>query len=114
MDQTVLSENVLLKRAHSILNSQRQQPYGPLKPKQIDSVMKGAKSKHLCILATGYGKTLVKELLPIYTAVCRCEGTVTGSVTVIISPLNAIIQQQKQLRGRSAILVKRGKLQFQY
>ena len=62
----VISDNLLIKRAHAILNARRSVPYGPLKPKQVDSVKAAAKKDTICILWTGYGKTLVIELLPIY------------------------------------------------
>ena len=109
MDKQFLKDNILLKRAHVILNLRRATPYGPLRPKQVDSLNKAVNNDTICVLPTGYGKTLIIELLPIYKSLLSGN---QGSVTIIISPLNAIITQQKALLGSSAISVKNGALEI--
>ena len=93
----------------------RAKPYSSLRPKQIDCVLNSAKKQDLlCILATGYGKTLVFKLIPIYLSACESNSScnqVKGYLTIVISsPLNAIITQQKQLLGTSAILINSEKM----
>ena len=53
----------------------------------------------LCCLQTGYGKSLVYELLPFIIENC---------IVVVIEPLNAIIKQQLDKLGDRASVVTRG------
>ena len=69
--------------------------YDHLRPKQLEAVIKAEKSDCLVMLRTGYGKTLVFELLPY----------VTNSVIVVVCPLDIIIEQLLQSFGTSAVQV---------
>ena len=52
----------------------------------------------------GYGKTLVFQLLPVFHLLLT---EAKASVAIIISPLNAIILQQKQMLGNKATLIRK-------
>lgn len=52
----------------------------------------------VCCLPTGYGKSLIYELLPFIVTQC---------LVVVIAPLNAIIQQQMKKLGDIAMCLKR-------
>jgi superfamily II DNA or RNA helicase len=61
-----------------------QTPITGLKPRQIDALYNLRESKDLVVvLPTGYGKTLIFELIPFYL---QCK-------VVVLEPLNAILNQ---------------------
>ena len=64
-----------------------------LKPLQAKNVKSALAGDTLIVLPTGYGKSLIFELVPF----------ITNSKAVIVSPLNAIIEEQCQRLGDSSI-----------
>ena len=77
--------------------------YSYLKPKQVDCVSAGYNRDLLALLPTGYGKSLLFNLIPIYQKIITA--TNTSCIVLIVSPLNAIIEQQKKCLGDRAILL---------
>ena len=103
-----LLANLDVKITHQRLNAKREKPIPYLRPKQVDCLIRsidadGNTQDMLAILPTGYGKSLLFELLPLY---CELKRKRTCKV-LIASPLNAIIQQQKSLFGDSARIMHR-------
>jgi len=72
----------------------------PLQHKAVQSVLAGRDV--LCCLPTGYGKSLVYELLPFLFENC---------FVVIIEPLSIIIKQQEEKLGKSAVCLNKGNYQ---
>ena len=72
------------------------EPYSYLKPKLVDN------RDLLVLLPTDYGKALLFNLKPIYKKIITA--TYTSCIALIVSPLNAIIEQQKKCHGDHAIL----------
>lgn len=70
----------------------------PLQQKALDALMGGADC--ICCLPTGFGKSLVYEILPFVDQ---------NSLVIVVVPLNAIIAQQIQKLGSMAICLSRGK-----
>jgi superfamily II DNA or RNA helicase len=116
----ILEKNVLLKRALQIVNSNRSEDfYCYLKPKQSQCVRQCVEQHGdiLGILATGAGKTLVFMVIPVYDLIYTQYSTgnsdLHASITLIISPLNAIINQQLKIFGKeSAFALKQGNICF--
>ena len=90
-----------------------------LKPKQVEALFKAERGDVLAILPTGYGKSLIYELIPYYTGVLRCLDACTcvkpsicscnvyehvGCV-IVITPLNAIIAEKLRHYGDMAVQV---------
>lgn len=61
-----------------------------LKSKQIECLRAITKSDVMTLLPTGYGKSLIFELIPFYSL---CANSVE-SVVIVLMPLNVIIQQE--------------------
>jgi superfamily II DNA or RNA helicase len=110
----------LLKAALDVINSRRrddQQIY-ELKDKQKECVLAIGEgdSDVMCILPTGYGKSLVFELLPVYCDLFNKANAATRDVPkakiLVISPLNAIIDQQRSTLGKEAHKLSRGNILF--
>lgn len=106
-----ISNSLLLKIAVARVNKTKVQPISYLKPKQV-MCLKFAVEKSrdtLAVLATGYGKSLIFEILPVYSEIYHSYHKSCQEVckfrAVIISPLNAIITQQKQVLGGNAYIV---------
>ena len=57
----------------------------------------------ICSLPTGYGKSLIYELLPFLD---------TGCLVVVVVPLNAILNQQMEKLGNLALSLCPGKVDF--
>ncbi|XP_053373974.1 recQ-like DNA helicase Blm [Mercenaria mercenaria] len=70
----------------------------PLQQKALDALVGGADC--ICCLPTGFGKSLVYEMLPFVDP---------NSLVVVVVPLNAIIAQQIQKLGSMAICLSKGK-----
>lgn len=84
-------EDVLKQKlALLMFNKQFDEKYFFLKPKQIDCLKAIQEKDTVAILPTGYGKSLIFELLPHFSK-CVCD---IKSVVIIIAPLNAIIEQE--------------------
>ncbi|XP_070532787.1 probable ATP-dependent DNA helicase RecS [Ptychodera flava] len=73
----------------SKLNEKRSSPYFGYKPKQVDCLKASLQGDCIGLLPTGYGKSLIFESLPY-----MMQGTTAPSTVIIISPLNAIIEEQ--------------------
>ena len=97
MDKFQESLDFVVKCKYALfkINIKRNAEYNYLKPKQIDCVKKSIKNDALVILPTGYGKSLICELVQL----------LTNSTIVIISPINAIIDEQLGRFGNYAIRV---------
>lgn len=77
------------------INKQRSTEYNYIKPKQIDCVKYALNCDTLVILPTGYGKSLVYELVQ----------NITKTKVIIISPINAIIDEQVNRFGDAAMKI---------
>lgn len=55
-------------------------------------------------MPTGYGKSLLFELIPVFWSLVF-KKTVK---VLILSPLNAIIEQQQEVLGKRAYVLKKG------
>lgn len=106
-----LQINVLLKRSLVIINGNRSSDYYTyLKPAQAKSIRSCVEHKQdlLGVLATGSGKTLIFLLIPVYNLLYtqhQQQTSSTGSIAIIVSPLNSIICQQKSLLGEDCSVV---------
>ena len=72
------------KKALSTINIRRNLDYKYLNPLQCKSLKASGHSDSMVILPTGYGKSLTFELLQV----------INRSQVIIVSPLNAIIEEQ--------------------
>lgn len=89
-------EDVLKQKlALLMFNKQFDEEYFFLKPKQIDCLKAIQEKDTVAILPTGYGKSLIFELLPHFSK-CVCD---IKSIVIIIAPLNAIIEQELSKLG---------------
>ena len=112
MSSTIIEESLLLKVALVRINCSggKDGPiYSYLKPKQVECVkaaaLKDSINDLLCVLPTGYGKTLIFQLIPVYV---ELKYGFNNSIAIILSPLNAIISQQLKMFGKQAIQFKSG------
>ena len=72
----------------------------------------GEKRDILCVLPTGYGKSLVYQLLPDIFDAYDNKATST-SIVIVISPLNFLMEEQVNklnARGISAMFVRASKI----
>lgn len=89
-------EDVLKQKlALLMFNKQFDEEYFFLKPKQVDCLKAIQEKDTVAILPTGYGKSLIFELLPHFSK-CVCD---IKSIVIIIAPLNAIIEQELSKLG---------------
>ncbi|CAC5410858.1 unnamed protein product [Mytilus coruscus] len=89
-------KNILTyKIALTKINSTRKVNLTFLKPLQLQSIQGAMKSDALIILPTGYGKSLIFEML----------AKMNNTKCIIISPLNAIIEEQTRKLGSKAVNV---------
>jgi len=112
----LLELNILLKKSLSLVNcNNRAAPgYTCLRPKQSKCV-RLCVEQHcdiLAVMATGSGKTLVCMVIPVYDLL-YCQHMkhheLLSSITLVISPLNAIITQHQKVFGEgSACILKQG------
>ena len=72
--------------------------YCYLKPKQIDCLNTILNSDVIAILPTGYGKSLIFEILPFFSYHLYNK----KSVVLVIAPLNVIIEQELHKLGKVA------------
>ena len=106
----VVEKSLLFKRALAIVNCRRDQELPAityLKPKQVDCLRHCVWDQEsrdvLAVLATGYGKSLLFELIPVYCElVTRPMPAAVTPVTLVMSPLNVIIDQQMKTLGNQA------------
>lgn len=73
-----------------------------LRPKQLQCLREVVQKDLIAVLPTGYGKSLVYELLPFY---CKFVKNISCTVIVIV-PLNSILQQEVEKLGDSIVHVK--------
>ena len=83
------------KFALTKINSERKTEFTFLKPLQFKSIQAAESTDTLAILPTGYGKSMIFELLP------RLDDT----TAVIVSPLNAIIEEQTNKLGERCLRI---------
>ena len=81
-----------------------------LKPKQVDCLMLSITSEKkakdmMIVLGTGYGKSVLLELIPILYELHTSE----SPITLVMCPLNAIISQQLSVIGKDAKLLRASK-----
>ena len=80
------------------INKRRDTVYNHIKPKQLDCVKYALNFDTLVILTTGYGKSLIYELVQ----------EISQEKVIIISPINAIIDEQVNRLGSSALKLDDG------
>ncbi len=90
---------VCLQNVNKMLNS----CYAFLKPKQSECTVVSPGSDVIRILPTGYGKSMLFNTIPVYNQLVN--NVKTPIVVILISPLNVIIQQQKQLLSDRAVII---------
>lgn len=73
-----------------------------LRPKQLQCLREVVQKDLIAVLPTGYGKSLVYELLPFY---CKFVKNISCTVIVIV-PLNSILQQEVEKLGDSIVHVR--------
>jgi superfamily II DNA helicase RecQ len=104
-----LEKALQIKLCLANVNKYVEKPFSYLKPKQVDSTYLGIDNDLLCVLPTGYGKTALFNTIPMYSKIVReCKTTI---IVVVISPLNAIIADQKKMFGDRAIVMA-GKIEY--
>ena len=86
---------LITKTALSCINKKRCTQFSFLKPKQFDCVKRALKGDTLIVLPTGFGKSLFYELVQV----------ISGTKVLIISPINAIINEQLDRLGDAAIKI---------
>lgn len=85
------------------LNALRKCNYAGLKVEQLSSLKKLVnKQSLLVVLPTGYGKSLIFEILPHYFAI---ESNSVIPIVLIVEPLNVILKQQRDKFGDKSIIV---------
>lgn len=83
------------KKALIDINKEKETYFNYLKPLQSVSLKKSLEGDCMIILPTGYGKSLIFQLLPL----------ICNSKIIIVSPLSAIIQEQVQKFGQHALKI---------
>ena len=102
-----LTRSIFLKATLAILNKRRQTPLTYMKPKQTQCILNSVLGNHvLGILPTGYGKSLVFEA----ASVLKNLLFNAHHKTILISPLNVIIEQQLTSLGERAKKIKESDL----
>ena len=99
----VLHKALCSKLALATVNKQTHRNINLLKPEQVLALYKAAESNVLITLPTGYGKSLIFELLPHFMFFLTEQKT----AVVIVSPLNAIINEKLNMYGESACHVSK-------
>lgn len=74
-----------------------------LKPMQIKCIKAAAKGDVLALLPTGYGKSVVYDILPYYMKANHFSDNV--SKIVIVCPLNIILDEIKKRHPHTAVCV---------
>ena len=94
-----IEKTIHLKLTNVELNRRREGEPVRLKVKQVQAILASCEGHDvLAILATGYGKSLIFEAIPIFLQLS--QGIVI--TTLIMSPLNVIIDQQLTKLGEAA------------
>ena len=90
------------KLALSVFNTTLKTEYSFIKPKQLECLRAVYDNDVITVLPTGYGKSLIFEILPYFTKY------VTGksSIVILIAPLKAIINQELSKLGSSSVHVR--------
>ena len=116
-DFSKLKAVIALKMAHFAVMQERSERGVPqsqlitlLKSKQIDATLpsvnlRGRKDV-LAVLPTGYGKTLLFNLIPMYCSLAMKDDSI--SMSVVIAPLNALIDQHLKTLGWNATRMTTG------
>jgi CRISPR/Cas system-associated endonuclease/helicase Cas3 len=92
-----LNESLSIKLCLARVNKRLRKRLDYLKTKQVDATYS------VCVLPTGYGKTVLFSTIPIHAKIRKIANG--QQLLVIISPLNAIIAQQQQIfRSRAVVL----------
>lgn len=92
-------ENFKFKRGLQLLNLHCGTDINFLKPKQVVTIKQALKNDCISVLPTGYGKSLIFEILPfvdfsVYDRQC---------LVLLICPLNVIIEQEIAKLGAKSI-----------
>ena len=84
--------DLILKEKHALaqFNITHSTQFSHLKPKQLDSLRAVVTKDVVSVLPTGYGKSMIFELLPYYLK--HVHGL--SCIVIIIMPLNSIIEQE--------------------
>ncbi|XP_078328221.1 uncharacterized protein LOC111101565 isoform X3 [Crassostrea virginica] len=90
-----LDFSVESKIALAKINKERHLSLNFLKPLQGESVKCSLKNDTLAVLPTGYGKSLIYEIIQ----------KINNSKIVLISPLNSIIEEQSTKLGNDAVVI---------
>ncbi|KAK3102646.1 hypothetical protein FSP39_012843, partial [Pinctada imbricata] len=89
------------KQALAEFNKKTNSQFQYLKPKQIQCLRESARCDNIVlVLPTGYGKSLIFELLPYYM---RHVHGYKKLVIIIVEPLNTIIEQELEKVGEDGI-----------
>ena len=126
--KTRLKVCLTLQRAHSVIMQERVQRgvaesklVYSLKSKQIEATVASVRKDFtgrndvLVVLPTGYGKTLLFNLIPVYCSLAMdSKAEVSESISLVIAPLNALIDQHVQTLGWNATRMTPGKLAHFY
>lgn len=83
-----LEDALYIKLCLIHVNKMLLKPLEYMKPKQVDCTYAAVDNDVLCILPTGYGKTLLFNTIPTYSKMI--QGCKTKTVATIISPLSRI------------------------
>lgn len=87
-----------------IFNAKYDTEISELKPLQHETLSHfgNLSSDVVCMLPTGYGKSLVYELLPVFLG----KKFNKSACVIVIEPLNVIINQQMTKLGPDAVTIK--------
>ena len=115
-----LRKVLLVKKAHSNILEERSKrgcdkAISYLKPKQITamlaSVNDSTRNDVLAVLPTGYGKTLLFNLIPMFCSLYLKESL---GISLIVAPINALIDQHVETLGWNARKLSSGKYHLLY
>ncbi|CAG2248251.1 unnamed protein product [Mytilus edulis] len=95
MAMAAMTLSLQTKIALAAINKKRKTEFSFLKPLQFKSVSAAYHNDAMIVLPTGYGKSLIFEVIM----------NMTKKKCIIISPLNAIILEQSKRLGSEAVIV---------
>ena len=93
-----ISRSLCTKLAVMKFNNLTGQNVYSLKPKQVQALTQSSTDDVLVTLPTGYGKSIIFEVLPHFSSLMRAK----KSAVIIVSPLNAIILEKMETYGNLA------------
>jgi superfamily II DNA helicase RecQ len=99
----LIDRSLHLKICLQFVNKMLSTNFSFMKPKQAECTSVSVGSDVICVLPTGYGKSLLFNTIPVYNKLMN--NIKTPVVVILISPLNVIIHQQQQLLGNRASIV---------